>query len=174
MSIIPPRPADAVITLEYEPDAGVDWADMWDNNVMGWSVADDGSTPPVPVILGTFPPEPPDSGEVISPAWVSVFGTWAIVPDKWRGRLLDLFDFLSKNNGAQRKLRGNFQTRDVSVAWQAWVSANPELVWEGPPPPLPPEEEDGLPKEGFAGYEAGALERVHATGDAEQEQEQTA
>ena len=93
--------------------------------------------------------------------------------DKWRGRSALTVDFPFAKQRRAAQAAGQLSRHATSLQrGAAWCLANPELVWEGPPPPPPPEEEDGVPKEGFAGYEAGALERIHATGDAEQEQEQ--
>jgi hypothetical protein len=128
MAIVAAAPEDIIISAEYDPSGENAWADMWDNTVIGWAVPDAGGAP-TPVIIGSLPP--PVTAEV-APQWILIHGTWATVPDKWRGRLFDLFDFLT--NDGTRQLRGNFSTHQVANTWELWSNQHPEAVWPGLPP----------------------------------------
>lgn len=134
-----------IISMEYEPVSGLDWADMWDNVVLGW-VVDDLPTAelrpaggpdradPQPIVVGSLPPLAPDAaGMVASPQWVSVYKEGVIMPQLWRGNLPGFFEYLSQNNGANRRLRGNFVSDIIAESWAQWAAQHPEFVWDGVP-----------------------------------------
>lgn len=127
-----PATGDIVISFEYEPESGVLWADMWDNHVLGWVSDLTTGIPAQPVVIGGLPDFPAiDTAPVVTPEWASVRGIEAIAPNQWRGPLYDLFTFLATNNGAQRKLRGNFADATVSNTWDRWAGDHADLVWNG-------------------------------------------
>lgn len=141
MSVIPAI-KHFIISVEYEPVSGLDWADMWDNAVLGWMVDDSpgnslqASTPtdPQPVVIGSLPPLAPAAvGAVASPQWVSVYKEGVIMPQLWRGNLPGFFEYLSQNHGANRRLRGNFVSDMIAESWAQWAAQHPEFVWDGVP-----------------------------------------
>jgi hypothetical protein len=123
----------AVITLEYDPETGLSWADMWDNEVLSWVIDQSGAVPPQPVVLGGMQAKPATTDPVASPPWVAItaHGAQAIIPNLWRGDLNGLFTFLATNNDVTRKLRGNFLRAEIDNAWRVWSAGNPALVWDG-------------------------------------------
>jgi hypothetical protein len=131
-----PASGYSIISLEYDA-TGLAWADMWDNEVLSWVIDQSGSVGATPIIIGSLPPPAPDTDPVVSPQWIAVGegNGRVIIPDLWRGDLNSLFTYLATNNGATRKLRGNFVRPQIDNQWRIWVSQNPDLVWDGTPPP---------------------------------------
>jgi hypothetical protein len=122
---------DIIVACNYDP-TGLVWCDMFDNHALAWAIDTTGASQPEPVVVGSLPPAPPDTSPVVSPTWVATVANGAIVADKWRGQLYDLFDWLASNNGATRKLRGNFGYVHTMNEWAYWAKDNPTKVWAGP------------------------------------------
>jgi len=133
MSVIPAM-GHWLISVNYDP-TGLAWADMFDNVVLGWAV-DDATAVPLPVIIGSLPPAAPATDPVVSPQWANLWEDATgsgnvLIPDIWRGNLMGLFDWLATNNGATRKVRGNFVKDALATAWGQWAAQHPDLVWDG-------------------------------------------
>lgn len=147
MAVIPPTAGEIVLTFLYGADSVVD---MYDNHVLGWYFNDTSSTDdpsaPWPCIVsplqppGTMTYKPPGSGggeggsggmDILSPVWVAIFREKAVAAHGvWTGSPVSVFDFIATNNGAQRKLRGNFVFPLVVTAWAQWKSRNPGMFVE--------------------------------------------
>jgi hypothetical protein len=127
-----PAQGHSVISLEYD-ESGLVWADMWDNEVLSWVIDQSGAVQPQPVILGGMQAAVRATDPVASPQWVAVGdgNGNVIIPNLWRGDLNGLFTYLATNNGATRKLRGNFMRPRIDNQWRLWSNQNPGLVWDG-------------------------------------------
>lgn len=130
--------ADLLITCDYNDNAGgatpgADWVILHDNPVMSWIIDEAGATPPIPVILGSMPLAPPDTGEVASPPWAVRDKSGIFVPDTMRGSPNEFFNFVASNNGATRKLYAEFMDTNMAIAWNEWSSVNPEIALKDPP-----------------------------------------
>ena len=134
MLAIPGDARHIIISCNY----GTDWVDLFDNPVLGWLVDETAVTslkvgdpvPPMnefPVITGTMPPAAPANGAIISPQWVHQVDDDVYVPDAWRGSVVEFFTWLATNNGAQRKVRGNFRTSRLKGAMDVWSANNQAL-----------------------------------------------
>jgi hypothetical protein len=131
-----------LVTCEYNDsvagDPGMVWVILHDNPVLAWLVDETGTTPVVPVILGTSAVPPPDTGEIMSPPWAVKEGSTMFIPDMARGVPGEMFTFLAVNNGATRKLYANFANYELAVSWNDWARSNPSLALTSPPNVAPP------------------------------------
>lgn len=137
-----------LISVEYPAD-GISWARLYDNPILGWTVDETGATPPKPIIIGTLPLVPADTGEVLSPQWANYVDPAVFVPDLWRGSLADFFTWLATNNGVRRPLQARFGvSHTLYNDFRAWAQDNPDLSFVGDPPvdgsPPPPPESDAV------------------------------
>jgi hypothetical protein len=144
-TIIPAAPTSTIITVEYNDavwgEPGLAWAILHDNQPIGWNV---GGATAQPVVLGTMPAAPPDTGAILSPLWGQVIFTGTmLLPDMFRGTPEECFTFLATNNGARRQLYANFASSALAMAWSQWAANNPTLALKEPPnlgtPPAPEE-----------------------------------
>jgi hypothetical protein len=135
MLAIPGDSTQTIISCNYDP-TGLAAVDLFDNPVMGWLIDETQSArsavavPPIvemPIITGTMPPAAEATGAILSPQWAHVVADSVYVPDAWRGRLSDFFTWIATNNGAQRKVRGNFRNSSLNYALATWAASNPAL-----------------------------------------------
>jgi hypothetical protein len=130
METVATQMGDLIISVEYAPDNS--WCDMWDNQVLAWLVDETGATESAPAVVGSLPPVKTGTDPIKSPQWGHIRGNSLIVPDLWRGPIGAFFTWLSTNNGASRKLRGNFLDSKPLNAFNTWAQQNPTMVWAGP------------------------------------------
>jgi hypothetical protein len=125
-----------LVTCEYDT-TGLAWCIMHDNVVLAWMIDDtDDTAPPVPKIVGSMPGAPTDTSPVLSPVWaVREGGPTGIffVPNMLRGTAHELFTFIASNNDAKRQIYTNFADQSLTLAWQQWASANPQLALAAAP-----------------------------------------
>jgi hypothetical protein len=114
---------DFIISVEYDP-TGREWASMWDNEVVGWRLDEEAPQgEPVPVIVGSMVPElSADISPIESPPWLwgRSGAHFLIAPDRWRGTIEEGFEWLARNNGANRELRGKFLREDLAHFFSVW------------------------------------------------------
>jgi hypothetical protein len=145
MMVIPAADATIIIvSIEYPAD-GLKWVRLYDNHALGWIVDETMPVPmkpappvspqPYPLIVGSFPTPAPDTSPIISPQWCKCVGPNILVPDLWRGTILEFFAWLATNNGARRPIGANFVLHSTLLNnYAAWAQSNPDLAFSGPPP----------------------------------------
>lgn len=141
MLAISALPGQVIISCNYDPTAK-EWVDLFDNPVLGWLVDETQLNPnlgqPVPpigeapVIVGTMPAGAVDTTPIFSPQWAHVVSNRIYVPDIWRGEIADFITWIATNNGAKRKVRGNFSDHNLSNIMYEWSKRNPELFRDEP------------------------------------------
>jgi hypothetical protein len=118
-------PSQTIVSCNY---VGADAVDLFDNPTLGWLVDETSGEPPTPVITGTLPPPAPsDAGAFLSPQWAHLTDSGIFVPDAWRGPVYDFFTWIATNNGAKRRVRGNFSDTRLIYALTSWAQQNPAL-----------------------------------------------
>ena len=148
--VLPALPGTTIVSCEYNPagmpegaEAGLGWAILHDNTVLGWLADETGATPVKPIIIGTMPGDGPDTGEIKSPVWMVREGGNVFIPDQARGTTNEFFNYIAYNNGARRPLYANFSDTNLSLEFKQWASANPGMALSAPPnvsaEPPPPE-----------------------------------
>jgi len=130
MTVLPPATRqDVLIAIAYDP-TGLASAEMRDFVVLGWQTGEPGAGA-TPIITGPLPAAP-DTAPIVSPAWGLIpKGTAAItMPTGERhAYLVEFFDWLASNGGAQRKLAASFVTSPLLIsAWDAWARSKPTQV----------------------------------------------
>jgi hypothetical protein len=152
---VPAPEGNYLLTFNYNDASvgppGTVWVMVHDNPVMAWLVDIAGDAVPIPQVLPGLPPPPPNTGSIVSPNWAHYLDGWVIAPNLLRGRLPDLLTFITTNNGATRKIYGNFVHPRLAIDYAAWAANNPGLILSGPPvppsvlaAPAPPAEEPPL------------------------------
>jgi hypothetical protein len=132
LTIVPAAPGQIVVAVEYDA-TGVAWAKLTSYQALAWCV--DNSLmpmPPMPQILDTLPPLPPDTSPIVSPQWAKYLdGNAAIqVQNQWTGPLYEFFTWLATNNGATRQLAGQFShSASLMNGFSDWARGHPDLVY---------------------------------------------
>ncbi len=127
-------PQDIIVSCNYD-QTGLEWVDLFDNPPLGWLV-DEATGLTTPVVTGTLPPKAPATGAILSPQWVHVHIDNVYVPDMWRGGGMNFFTWMASNNGAVRKVRGNFMSSSLASALNTWAQQNPGMFNPEPFPPM--------------------------------------
>lgn len=116
-----------IIAVEYPTDP-LEWARLYDNQLIGWTIDETGTAEPVPSIIGQLPTAAGDA-PMVSPQWASFSELSVLVPDLWRGPTDDFFTFMATNSGGKRPLAAEFRLSiDLFNAFNAWAVRNPTLV----------------------------------------------
>ena len=144
---IPNTDGSAIITFEYDP-TGLAWCIMRDNPCVGWGVDPEALTPQapnkpepvaaIPIIAGEMPEAPPDTAPVLSPSWAQFVPAinGVFVPDtRSRGSLVDMFEFVASNNGADRKLWAEFASPQIAAEYSNWRARFPSHALDAKPAP---------------------------------------
>lgn len=120
-----------IIAIEYPIEAPLSWARLYDNQLIGWRIDENGIEQEVPQIIGRLP-DKIDAATMISPQWASFSDPSALVPDLWRGPADDFFTFLATNSGGRRPIAAEFRLSiPLYNAFIAWAGRNPSLVYAG-------------------------------------------
>jgi hypothetical protein len=149
MMVIPAVSPVIIISIEYPGDDARRWARLYDNQALGWIVDENMPVPqkpaapispqPYPLIIGSFPLPATDTNPIISPQWCKYDGPALFVPDVLRSTFSEFLTWLATNNGAHRPLQARFVVHsDLMNGFNDWAAANPDLVFDGEPPPPPP------------------------------------
>jgi hypothetical protein len=101
--------------------------------LVGWVYDLAAPTNPSPIVMGNPIKTPPATGAILSPPWAHVVNEFACyVPDTgnggWRGTFAQLMTWLATNNGAHRKIIGQFTVPPLMNAWTLWSRDNKSLV----------------------------------------------
>ena len=142
MLAIAAQTGQVLISCNYDA-TGLEWVDLFDNPVLGWVVDEttlaslpiDGPVPPfgeVPIIVGALPPAPAATTPILSPQWAHFSNGRIYVPNLWRGTIADFLTWIATNNGANRKVRGNFSDPNLVNVMYEWKAHNAELFNETP------------------------------------------
>jgi hypothetical protein len=140
-------PGIIVVSIEYPGDDARRWARLYDNHVLGW-ICDETqvmptkpaapSAQPTPLIVGSFPNMATNTAPILSPQWCKWYEPTMFVPDMLRATLPDFLTWLATNNGARRPLQARFGVNPALLnGFATWANANPDLVFDGDPPPPP-------------------------------------
>jgi hypothetical protein len=117
--IVPNAGRDLIISMNYDA-TGLVWVELFDNAPLGWAVDDTDISHPEPVVVGSLPPAPADTGAIRSPQWAQYTGGFAVVPDLVRLSLPEFFNWLATNNGATRQVRSSMKSPDLANAYFGW------------------------------------------------------
>jgi hypothetical protein len=122
--------AGGLITLTYDVTGLANvTACAWP--LIGWAFDPANAINPIPIVMGNPLLTPPATGAILSPPWAHVIDENAIyvpTPISWRGTLGQLLTWLATNNGAHRKIIGQFTVPPLSNAYQTWARANASLI----------------------------------------------
>jgi hypothetical protein len=127
-----------IISIEYPGEDARWWARLYDNRLQGLIVDETGAAEAKPVIIGQFPLAATATAPILSPQWASFEDPTVVVPDLLRASLAEFLTWLATNNGAHRPLQARFGlSPNLMNGFAAWANHNPDLVFEGDPPPPP-------------------------------------
>jgi hypothetical protein len=119
-----------LITLTYDA-TGLATVTVCAWPLIGWITDQANPINSVPVVMGNPLTTPPATGAVLSPQWAQAIDENSIyvpTPTPWRGMLGQFLTWIATNNGAHRKIIGQFTVPPLSNAYNAWARSNPALV----------------------------------------------